>query len=173
MTTTKNKSSSFGAYGNIAIAKYEAQMHIHRYLNVLENAKPSRETYRWRSKDEPTYSFRKQDGKMKLKFKSIKKDNEKLCERIYSIMTDHRETKTVEYAPGFRIGRGGTVIDCYPTRLYDNEKFKDLHGRQHTRKKNELKISKENNAFQSHLHRLKSPYSAELMKKDYDKNRYL
>jgi hypothetical protein len=103
--------NTFGGQGNLAMAKFSALMNVNRCFQFVKDAKPSKDTARWREGGHRLY--RRQDGKNRLKLRNVELENKKLSERIYTIMTDDREKRTVEYAPGLRIGKAGVVVDCY------------------------------------------------------------
>ncbi len=74
--------------GNLAMAKFAALMNVNRCFQFVKDAKPSRDTVRW--KDGIVRYYKRSDGKSRLRVKTMELENKKLCERIYAIMTDDR-----------------------------------------------------------------------------------
>ena len=112
--------------------RFNAEQHAKRHHDIVfGETLPTRETSRWREDLDLQFSKRdtKKDDKQKVKILKIETENERIAERIYDIMKDSREATSREYLPGWRIGKGGTVIDCYRSTRNDSEKFSSMHGR--------------------------------------------
>ncbi len=80
--------TTFSGQGNLAMAKFAALMNVNRCIQFVKEAKPSRDTIRW--KDGDRHLYKRNDGKSRLRVKNMELENKKLCERIYTIMTDDR-----------------------------------------------------------------------------------
>jgi hypothetical protein len=98
-----------GAKGNIANQKYEATKNIERHLRITTETPATWETSRWR-RYEPNFNFHKQKGRLVQAEKRINLDNKFLSERIEEIVEEDRQHATVEYAPGWRVGRGNHLV---------------------------------------------------------------
>eukprot|EP01039_Chlorochromonas_danica_P012110 gene12110-13762_t len=104
--------------GNLANQKYEASRNIERHLKIVSgDVPPTWETSRWR-KDQGDYHFHKQKGRMVVEERRVNIDNQYMSERIHTIVNENRQEGTHQYAPGWRVGRGGTCIDCYPSEAH-------------------------------------------------------
>ena len=142
-------------------------------MKVLRESSATRETSRWR--DDLGKEHLRDDGKklrkLHLKNLSLEHENEKLAERLHDILTEARKDATIEYIPGWRIGKGGTVIDCYASSKNDAEKFSSMHGRAVDEARQEKKKQAVNQKLYESIQRAKSAYAVDEVLKDYRHNR--
>ncbi len=84
-------------------SKYEATKNMKRHILVSTKTEASFETSRWREPGSD-YKFAKQTGHQERLDKAIHKANLLLTQRMYDVVTEKREKRTTEYAPGWRTG---------------------------------------------------------------------
>ena len=163
--------------GSMSNQRYEAEHHISRHLKVVSEAEATRETSRWREASVGNAQIYGQDEKklrkLHLKNLSLEHENEQLAERIHTIMTEARQDATIEYTPGWRIGKVGTVIDCYISKKNDAEKFSSMHGRSIDAERAERKMQNTNMKLYESIQRARSAYAVEECTKHYEHNRHL
>jgi hypothetical protein len=162
--------------GNISNQRYEAEHHITRHLKVVSETEATRETSRWRETLGEANLNGQDDKKLRklhLKNLSLEHENEQLAERIHTIMTECRQDATIEYTPGWRIGKVGTVIDCYASKKNDAEKFTTMHGRSVEAERAEHKRQNFNMKLYNSIQRARSAYAVEDCMKSYEHNRHL
>jgi len=158
--------------GNLGSQKYEASCHIERFLNILHHTEPTKETSAWRKGERKLY--KRHDGRKVLQAKYRVQENLELRDQLYRIHTEDRKNKTIEYAPGWRVGNinGGLCIDCYQTQNKIAMNYKQLHNYERIKQRREKQMQQDDAILQRNLSQLKSPLSAGVMKKEYEKNRY-
>ena len=154
---------------------YEAQHHIARHLKVLDEAAATKETSRWREEliNSTPIDDTKKLRKLHLKNLSLEHENEKLSERLHGILTECRKDATIEYQPGWRIGKGGTVIDCYASSKNDAERFASMHGRGVEEERQEKKRQAVNIKLYESIQRARSTYAVEDIRKDWEHHKRL
>lgn len=153
--------------GNATSQKYEAQKNIYRYKQILQGSEPSKETSRWREPQQD-YKFTKDPGIEKMKHEKVALENTLMSKRMDTTVNEQREKRTHEYAPGWRIGKGGTVIDCYRSHSLD---FQGEHNNKTSRIREEKKINRENKFIHHHISSVRSSYERAKQQEDYEKNR--
>jgi hypothetical protein len=170
MNNTKHL--SFGSNGKIANQKYEIERHMKIMTRGIDNASPTLETAGWRDSKEKR-QHKNYDGKAILKEKEKQKNNNILAENLYNIKKEDRRG-TKEYHPGWRIGKNGVVIDCYPKKDRDFL-FHQLHSKKFLNEINKLKKKNDihNNNISKENPRMHSLYAVDKLKKGYEHNRYL
>ena len=152
--------------------RYEAEHHIARHLKVLDEAAATKEVSRWREggfHHDDTKKLRK----LHLKNLSLEHENEKLSERLHGILTECRKDATIEYQPGWRIGKGGTVIDCYASSKNDAERFATMHGRGVEEERQEKKRQAVNIKLYESIQRARSTYAVEDIRKEWEHHKRL
>ena len=90
--------------GNIVNQKYEIQARMRRFLQVLTDARPNRETTRWRELQPKIIQDKRAEMRMSQQ-KAIEDGNERMRQNLLKILNDNRETTSNEYSPGFRAGK--------------------------------------------------------------------
>lgn len=104
--------------------------------------------------------------------KSLKEDNAILTNRIFEIVTEDRERRTHEFCPGLRVGRGGTVIDCYESSCQPFSEYKQYVRKKMRRNKDE-KIDQGNVYIKKYIDASKSTVANKDLRKSYENNRVL
>ena len=158
--------------GNLGSQKFEARRNMELFQAAVHDAKPSRETSKWR---EGVPKLHKRiDGRKLMKEKVTKMENLELGKKIFEIHHEPRQKATREYVPGWRIGNisGGMCIDCYATENPLVKVFAELHNFKEKRKALDKRIALEDKELRKHIAMYTSDLSAAAHKKLYDYNRY-
>eukprot|EP01035_Chromulina_nebulosa_P022071 gene22071-28570_t len=165
-----SSSSSSFAKGNLSNQKYEALWNIKHHFQTVVNASPSRETSRWKQSDD--FQVIKHQGKRQLLDKNVEKSNLELTQRMFNVLTEERATRTKEYVPGYRVGRGGTVIDCYESSCQRFYEYK-VETKRKVRVIREQKIYHDNTFIAKYIDAARSSCDRKELKRSYDENRVL
>lgn len=97
--------------GTVGQQKYEAEACIKKHLKIIHETPSSKETSRWRediqaNSNSNNPNMKKENGEY-LKTQELNSDNKAMADRLFFILSENREKKTKEYAPGWRIGNKG------------------------------------------------------------------
>jgi hypothetical protein len=84
-------------------SKYEATKHMKRHIIVTTTTEARAETTRWRQRED-NFKFSKQSGIQDRIDQKIEESNLRLSQRILEVVTEDRQNRTSEYAPGWRTG---------------------------------------------------------------------
>jgi hypothetical protein len=148
--------------------RYEVQARMQRFVKILESTTANKETTGWRTKG---YIPRRTFNREKHSDAEIVAENKRLSSRLCGILTDDRKTKTIEYVPGWRIGTGGIVIDCYTTQRNGPEKFGFVEKLRKEREKQFKKRDETNKFLKDQIKKTKSKYAVADLEEDYQDNR--
>lgn len=154
--------------GNTSTQKYEIQQRMQRFVKVLTQTKGNRETRTWRN---PTPTRKRTHHREVWRERVIDSENDRMCERLHSIMHEDRKKTTSEFTTGWRIGKGGTVIDCYKTSHNAPELFNFDEKKSRLREKQNQRLQDRNAFLKSFVDNARSHYRVEVLAKDFDKNR--
>jgi hypothetical protein len=110
----KERSKTKVFQGGMAMQKYEAQKHVNRHLEVIQNTKATKETNRWRD-PAPTYAFAKQKGKIVQQEQAVNIDNSYINKRLVEIVAERRSHLVSDaYLPGWRVAQGKHFLSFTP-----------------------------------------------------------
>ena len=111
-------------------------------------------------------------GKRAAKQNQIDEENKALVKLIYETMKEERVTGSYEYAPGYRVTKGGkAIIDCYPTELGGD--FHKLHSGEAIAKREKQRQERHTKEFFERVSKAKSPYSQSVMNEELKKQKQL
>lgn len=148
--------------------RFEIQMRMQRYVKILEETKANKETTDWRNSK---HASKKTFGREKHVDTNIDAENQRLSSRLCGILTEDRKSKTSEFVPGWRIGTGGIVIDCYTTNRNDPVKFGFVQKMRKERVKQFKKRDERNAYLRNKINSVKSNYAVADLKEEYEENR--
>ena len=148
--------------------RYEIQKRMQRFVKILEETTANKETTDWRNSK---HASKKTFGREKHGDINIDVENQKMSGRLCDILTQDRKSRTSEYVPGWRIGTGGIVIDCYTTKYNDPVKFGFVQKMRKERIKQFKKRDERNSYLRNKINSVKSNYAVADLKEEYEANR--
>eukprot|EP01032_Pedospumella_encystans_P017285 gene17285-19703_t len=162
----------FGITGSMANQKYEINKRIQRHIKEIKDPVPSYDVVRWKDAvHAPTKPVGSNLQTDMLHEKKVQQRNVELSNRLFSIMKENREARSYQYAPGWRAGLDGAVIDCYPSHNHTLTKNQFLHNAKTMRALHDRQLEEKNQLFLKHINEQKSSYLNEDLRKDYAESR--
>eukprot|EP01032_Pedospumella_encystans_P017392 gene17392-19815_t len=162
----------FGITGSMANQKYEINKRIQRHIKEIKDPVPSYDVVRWKDAvHAPTKPVGSNLQTDMLHEKKVLQRNVELSNRLFSIMKENREARSYQYAPGWRAGLDGAVIDCYPSHNHTLTKNQFLHNAKTMRALHDRQLEEKNQLFLKHINEQKSSYLNEDLRKDYAESR--
>jgi hypothetical protein len=157
--------------GNAWTQRREAEMNMKRHLERMKGAEVSKDLRDLR-KPVPMKLISRAGGKAVAKQKRINETNKNLVKMIYETMNENRLKGSYEYAPGFRVTKGGkAIVDCYPTEL--GGEFHELHSGAAIAAREKKRQEKHTADFFARVEKAPSVYSRDQLAKDWQKQQRL
>lgn len=151
MNTQNNKTNQTG---NISNQRYEIQSRMKRFLKVLTQSRPNKETTDWKNPRPQIVNDKRAEQRSSHR-QRLDFENDRIRQNLLKILNETRESTTNEFCPGYRHGKCGMVIDCYASKNCNAEKFRILHGRGKEIERKTKALEEKNAEMQRHLENIK------------------
>ena len=99
----KSNKSTLNQTGNISSQRYEIQATMKRFLNILTNSRPNKETTQWRKPRPKIVNDKRAEFRSAQRLK-LDKENDRIRQNLLDILNETRETTSNEFCPGYRNG---------------------------------------------------------------------
>ena len=161
----KSNTSTSTYTGNISIQKFEIQRTMKKFLKIITESRPNKETIEWRTSSRPKIVQHK-PGLGFLERQKIEKENEKLKQNLINIATREGtcvlRTISIIYQLSLSFTTlylwlvgNGSVSNSYQSKDCDLEKFRSLHSREKVLERQRILLDEKNIILRQHLENVK------------------